>query len=335
MSVVKKLLISRIDAIGDLALTLPAIGWLKSVQPDLSIEVLASAYASDVARACEFVDQVHIWPSEEAAQAHFFNNLHIDHIIHVHPQPLIARHAKQQGISKRSGVYGRFYHIMNCNDWLFMSRSRTGLHESYLNLLVVAKSTKHAPPSFELFKNNIVRWSGLSHLRSASASSQKKVILHPFSRGSGREWPIGHFAVLAHQLVAHQYVPLLCGTQGDLDRMQSHLHEFPSDTQCLMGAMNLQQYIELIGQSAGLVASGTGPLHVASLMGVPVVGLYPPRPEIDSKRWGVLSPHGSSLQVGLSCSNTCENQSCFCMKKITVDAVATEILKNMSQSQKN
>lgn len=56
---VKKILVIRIDAIGDLILTTPLFRAIKSCWPGKVIHVLASPYNRAVAERCPFVDRVH------------------------------------------------------------------------------------------------------------------------------------------------------------------------------------------------------------------------------------------------------------------------------------
>jgi ADP-heptose:LPS heptosyltransferase len=99
------LIISRTDAIGDVCLTLPAMGWLKSVHPDWQITMLVKAYAAPVAQACQWIDTVAIWPEHMAEEelSEWLWQMHADHIIHVFPNRKIANamaaiRAAKQGI---------------------------------------------------------------------------------------------------------------------------------------------------------------------------------------------------------------------------------------------
>ena len=42
---------------------------------------------------------------------------------------------------------------------------------------------------------------------------------------------------------------------------------------------------------------GTGPLHLAAALKTPVIGLFPPHPEINVKRWGALSEKAINIEA--------------------------------------
>ena len=326
------LLLSRTDAIGDVCLTLPAIGWLKSLYPDWKISMLVNAYAAPVAQACQWLDQVVVLPHEMnlSQTAHWLEDLQVDHMVHVFPHRVLAKAAKQAHIPKRSGVMGRPFHWVNCNRLVWLSRSNSRQHEALLNIRLLAKILKLAEPSFEELRQNIVTWGGLPRWSSSHANDTNSVILHPYSRGSGREWPITHFAQLAHRLVSLGYQPVVTGTAADAQAFAQVAAQFPPETLNVMGKDSLAELLTRINQARGLVASGTGPLHMASLTGCPNTGLFPPRQNIDSQRWGALGVTSRNLECSKRCEVHCSNQSCACMATITPEQVEQSLLEIFS-----
>ncbi len=310
-------IISRTDAIGDVCLTLASIGWLKSLHPDWRITLLVKAYAAPVAQACHWVDQVAVLPEQmnKDELSVWLRELQADHIIHVFPNRRIAAAAKQAGIRKRSGVWGRIYHWFNCNQHVWMSRARSTHHEAYLNLLLLSKLLHLPLPSDAGLRQHAVAWSGLR--LQAMPGLSKHIVLHPYSRGNGREWPIAHFAELAQLMLNDGWQPVVCGTAQDADTFAAHRHLFPAACIPLMGQDTLTQYMQRIAGSAGLVASGTGPLHIATLIALPSVGLFPPKPGICLTRWGAIGPFSTNLQLPGPCDTVCSNQDCACMRAIS------------------
>ena len=313
------LIISRTDAIGDVCLTLPAVGWLKSVRPDWQITMLVKAYAAPIAQACHWIDTVAVWPEHMAAHelSDWLRQMKADHIIHVFPNRQIAKAAKQAGIPIRSGVWGRLYHWFNCNHKVWLSRAGSQHHEAYLNLLLLAKVLNIPCPSDQQMRQQVVHWSGMRLPDNPAHASSKDIVLHLFSRGNGREWPIEHFAELARLMVNDGWHPLLGGTAQDAEALAQSQHLFPTSCTSVMGADSLELYMQRIARSAGLVASGTGPLHMASLLGQACVGLFPPKQGVNQVRWGSISPAGANLQLPQTCEKTCSNHDCDCMHALS------------------
>lgn len=314
-----QLIISRTDAIGDVCLTLPAMGWLKSVHPDWQITMLVKAYAAPVAQACHWIDTVAVWPEHmgEHELSEWLRHMQADHIIHVFPSRQIAKAAKQAGIPIRSGVWGRLYHWFNCNHKVWLSRARSQHHEAYLNLLMLSKVLNIACPDAALLRQQVVNWSGIRLPANPDTAATKDIVLHPYSRGSGREWPIAHFAELARLMVNDGWHPMIGGTAQDAEIFATQQHLFPAGSTNVMGEDTLKQYMQRIASSAGLVASSTGPLHMASLLGQACVGLFPPKQGVNQVRWGGMSPAGANLQLSQDCEKTCSNHDCDCMRSLS------------------
>jgi lipopolysaccharide heptosyltransferase I len=101
---------------------------------------------------------------------------------------------------------------------------------------------------------------------------------------------------------------------------------------CITPAMvsfstNLSELIALVGKSRLMVSGDSGPLHVASALGIPVVGLYGPT---DPVRNGPWNPHDSACTIRYQCS-PCNQQVCpigiQCMKKLEVPQVLDSVKK--------
>jgi heptosyltransferase-3 len=134
----KRIIISRTDSIGDVILTLPLAGILKSFFPDLHIAFLGSSYTKDIINCSDYVDEYLDWNLisnlSESKAIDFLKSKNIDTIIHVFPKKKIARFAKKAGIRNRIGTTNRLYHWFTCNKLLGLSRKNSHLHETQLNI---------------------------------------------------------------------------------------------------------------------------------------------------------------------------------------------------------
>jgi ADP-heptose:LPS heptosyltransferase len=75
----------------------------------------------------------------------------------------------------------------------------------------------------------------------------------------------------------------------------------------------LPKLISVIGASDALVASSTGPLHLASGLGIKTVGIFCSRPLFCAARWGALGPMAINLDVSEEyCSAHCHAQGDRC-----------------------
>jgi len=127
---------------------------------------------------------------------------------------------------------------------------------------------------------------------------------------------------------------LLTGVEGELRRLAAECPELLAHRQVmvLMGATCPQQLIALIANADGLVASGTGPLHLAAALGIHALGLFPRRASMDARRWYPLGTKGEALQMAGSCNSQlrgCDDgagrRPCLCMEGITPERVAARV----------
>ena len=90
---------------------------------------------------------------------------------------------------------------------------------------------------------------------------------------------------------------------------------------------DLSELIALISKSRLVVSSDSGPLHLASAIGIPVVGLYGPT---DPARNGPWNSHDSVCTIQYQCS-PCNQRVCpigiQCMKKLEVPQVLDSVKK--------
>jgi ADP-heptose:LPS heptosyltransferase len=346
------ILICRTDNIGDVVLTLPLAGYLKSQYPGIKISFLCRTYAAPVVRHCSFVDQVIALEALDASEAlealdgpqRFFeqaaiDGISIDTIIFAFPVRRLAIAAKKARIKNRIGTSHRLFHWFTCNRLAHFSRVKSGLHEAQLNFALLRPLGLNDIPAL----SEIPALYGLTAPAHAAtgevAPVRFNVILHPKSNGNGREWPIGHYTQLAQLLLAHRDIGFwITGSaaEGDALAHSAVLLLALPNVENLCGKVDLDGLTSLIGMCDGLVASGTGPLHLAAALGRPTLGLFPPVKPIDPARWGALGAQAQSLCQSGQCgqngqcsqSGGCNDAaSCVCMQNIRPEQVAGVILQ--------
>jgi ADP-heptose:LPS heptosyltransferase len=154
------------------------------------------------------------------------------------------------------------------------------------------------------------------------------LILHPKSNGNGREWPLAHYAELARLLGTDADIRIwVTGSAAEgeaLRRDAAALLEAPNVGN-LCGQFDLAGLMALIGAAGGLVASGTGPLHMAAALGGPTLGLFPPIKPIDIARWGALGERAQSMSALHGCGQCRDPAACACMLAITPARVAAAV----------
>ena len=98
-NLLKKILISRTDNIGDVILTLPMAGAIKQKYPNSKVIFLGKKYTKPIIDICTNIDEFYDWDeiknSEDKVQQ--FKNMNCDTIIHVFPNKEMLHLSKSNG----------------------------------------------------------------------------------------------------------------------------------------------------------------------------------------------------------------------------------------------
>ncbi|HEY0063583.1 MAG TPA: glycosyltransferase family 9 protein [Telluria sp.] len=321
----QRILICRTDNIGDVVLTLPLAGYLKSRLPGVQVGFLVRAYAASVVRLCRHVDQVLVL-EEQAAPVQPFGGHAYDTVLFVYPNRKLAHRARRARVPNRIGTSHRIDHWISCNRLVNFSRARSDLHEAQLNFALLRPlGLKSIPALDEIVALYGMTAPPLARAGALAAQAPFNLILHTKSNGNGREWPLQRYTELAQLLAADAGIRIwLTGSAQEgalLAEQAAALLALPNVLD-LCGQVDLGELAALIGVADGLVASGTGPLHLAAALKRPTLGLFPPIKPIDAGRWGALGAQAQSLTPPQRCASCEDKAACHCMDAISAEQVA-------------
>lgn len=305
---IDRILLCRTDAIGDVALTLPVAGWLKSVNPELEVHMLVRAYAAPVAQAALHVDRVLVWDDQNRPNLEGYAAAILGF-----PDAHVAKALKAAGVPIRVGTGRRWPFRRWVNVRNHTSRKTSGQHETWHGLELAF--SLHPAPGFNRWGEEVSldsrHWSNWGALvaedwervvqkapeKSAwTQSDAKTIILHPGSRGSANNWPLERYGELREMLLEGGYRVLWTGSEPEGQQVRSLLNLNLSDQEIdTMGKLSLAELMSLMTQCHGMVASSTGPLHLAARLGVPCVGLYDSNPPFWPERWRPIGEHVTCL----------------------------------------
>ena len=329
----KKIIISRTDNLGDVILTLPVAGVLKEIYPDCKIIFLGNNYSEPIIKTSEFVDEFVNWyeinklPLKQ--QVKKIKELNADIILHIFPRIKIARVAAKAKIPLRIGTIRRPYNLLYCNKLVKVSRKKSDLHETQLNLkLLIPIGAKdnfdlsEIPQYYGFTKINPLK----SEFKELLQKDKTNLILHPKSKGSGREWGIENFSKLIEILPQSKYRIFITGTNDEKQLLNSFLLKYNDKIIDMTGKLSLTEFIGFINESDVLIASGTGPLHIAAALGKFTIGLFPPMRPIFPKRWKPVGTNAHYLVIDKENCNDCKkSKDCICIKSIKPEDVYNKI----------
>lgn len=339
----KNILISRIDNLGDVVLTLPIAGVLKEMFPDCKIFFLGKKYTKPLIDSSKFIDFFIDWEelfalSEEAA-LNILKQNHIDIIIHVFPNKIISKLARKAKIPIRIGTARRAYHLLTCNKKVNLSRRKSILHEAQLNLKLLA------PIGFEkiLSLDEIPKYYGLQNILplqqdilSQLSTEKYNLVIHPKSKGSAREWGLDNFSRLIEILPEDKFNIFITGSADEGKIIRGFIDKYKSKTIDLTGKLSLSALISFLSKADGIIAASTGPLHIASALGIYALGIYAPMRPIFPQRWAPIGEHADYLVLNKKCNACKKSKDCCCIRSISPALVAEKLIKeSITKQNKN
>lgn len=316
---IKSILISRTDSIGDVMLTLPMCGYLKKHFPELKIIFLGKRYTKAVIDNCKhvgaFLDYDLFLEKGDGFAIQELQKLNVDSVIHVFPVKHIAFLCRKAKIKNRVGTSGRWYHYFTCNRIIPLSRKNSDLHEAQLNIKLLQFLNIPTTINIEEIPNYYGFDAPNKKLPEFCYSELKKVIFHMKSKGSAREWGLNNFSSLYRLLDKTQYQIYITGTADEEKLMGDFFIHHPEAIN-LCGKLSLTELCTFIKDSHALVAASTGPLHIASALGIRAIGLFAPMRPIHPGRWAPLGKKAEVLVLNKNCSDCRKGGACHCIASI-------------------
>lgn len=325
------LIISRTDNLGDVMLTLPLAGLLKGRFPGIRIYFLGKSYTRPLIEASRHVD-VFLDREKVLADPALLRQTGADAIVHVFPDKEVAGAAKAAGIPLRIGTSHRVFHFFTCNRLINLGRKKSDLHETQLNVKLLQ------PLGIEDVLS-LSELGGLYGMRTDLPLPEEtaphftgtrfRLILHPKSKGSAREWPVEHYFSLAKSLPPEGFILFITGTAAEGEAIRKGkpgLLKLPHVVD-LTGRVSLTGLLAVIARSDGLVACSTGPLHIAAAMGKLAVGIYPPIRPMHPGRWAPVGENALHLSLAKDCSDCRKSGDCVCIRAIDVAQVREQIMR--------
>jgi ADP-heptose:LPS heptosyltransferase len=330
----KRILIGRTDNIGDVVLSLPMIRLLKMRWPNCHITVMACAYTQSIIDACADVDAFIDWQTlKDLSLRQASDSLRqkaFDIAIAAHANNHLATKLFYKAkIPIRIGRGSRLSKRLYLNRRLKRARDLPHMHEAELTIgLLKPLDIECTLPTEKL--HTLISLSPeapSSKLQQLLADDRFQLILHPFSNGNGREWPLSYFLKLCQMLDEKRFHIMITGSAKDGEAVaQSALEKLPHITN-VCGKTTLPELVSLLHAADGVVANSTGPLHVAAACGSRSLGLFPRGKGIGMERWRAIGRRAQSISTDQACPGNCNNENCACMRALSAAYVKSFIDK--------
>lgn len=340
---IKKILIIRVDGIGDLLNSTPAIALLRQNYPSAEITVLARPLNASVLTGNPNVDKVLVYDRggehiRLSQRLRFFSKLRNEQFdLVVAMQTAFFPHfiTLLSGAKYRLGRYQKRFKSTFTHVW--RGKYKKGeTHEVDRNLELVRLICNGESNRQLVFNLSFDEIADAKALTASLAIGEVSFLIgiHPGGSSYDKRWPEKQYAELADRLV-DQYnatILLLRGpeeaelTHNIQKEMQSYAFSYAPKTIRELGA--LLSLCDLV------VCNDSGPMHIAAAVNVPTVAIFGPT---DHVAWHPMSENASIVRRDMPCW-PCSAHKCKigweCTKKLPVEMVWNTTTMAVEVSQK-
>jgi heptosyltransferase-2 len=170
-------------------------------------------------------------------------------------------------------------------------------------------------------------------LEGSEATGERAIILAPGARHATKRWPVENWADLARTLLSRDYQVILVGDRADEPLIEAIVRDVTDKGVRSFINQPLLKVAALLQFGACLISNDSGPMHLATAVGAPVVALF--GPTVEEFGFFPFRARSEVIQRDLPCrpcsamgSEQCPEDHFRCMRDITVAEVlsATERL---------
>lgn len=340
----RRILVIRLDLIGDLVLSLTVVRALKQTYPDAEIDLLAVPSSAKVISADPDIAEI----------------IGYDPNIWRRPKALLQARNWREALALRRRLRARHYDlaISVFGPWaalltvLSAAPRRLGFaRESYPGLLTDTVPGRHwdrhdhlhevdyclklaqaagatiTPESRipHLYVSSQARRETLQLLEQVGVKDTAPLIACHVSSNNGysKRWPTPYWATLIDRLIREDGAQVvLTGAPNDLPLLADVTRRTQEQPINLAGKTSLSQLAALLERADVLVTGDSGPMHIAAAVGSPLIAIHGPT---DPAQSGPVSPKATILRSDIWCSPcynahgpaNCRFQTTQCMKNVT------------------
>jgi heptosyltransferase I len=307
----KRILCFRIERIGDLLMTAPALAALRALAPQASIDLVVGSWNREIAAAIRGVDRVETldaeWlarpagrglsPLALAASAARWRGRKYDLAINFEPDIrtnlAMAACGARRTIGFASGGGGPLLDVALDYD--------PEVHTTENALALVHAATGRAPetaiePSLRI--PDAHRAAAATLL--ARFDGALSVGLHLSGGRAIKQWPEARFREVAEHLVRDRGAAVvLTGTTDERAQLAMVRAGLPAERVLDASGLDLLTVAAILERLDLFVTGDTGPMHLAHAVGTPVVAVFGPS---DPRRYAPRGLHDTVVRIDLPCS---------------------------------
>lgn len=340
----KRILVLKLDHLGDLILAMPAIAKLKARYPDATLDIAVGSWNLELAKMFPFFDKIHTLDYFKRQSAN---------------QASVAQEELRSFLAQL-GTYDIAIDLRRQGDTRFVLKSiKAELKVGYKSFdpaidptLDIALDATQDVPFVETSMNRTSISNQMLALVDALpadpgdfialprlfASTERKkgaIALFPYAGNDVKEWEIAKFKALISRLCATDSVTEVNLFFASPAEAQRHAFD-PSPKVIAHAGLSIPALMESLTRNAVCVANNSGGAHLASYLGLTVVGVYGGHET--AAEWAPVFPNSFVIHREADCSPChiatradCKYQL-YCLSDISIDEVHALVMEAVNET---
>jgi ADP-heptose:LPS heptosyltransferase len=294
----KKVLLIRLDKIGDLICTLPSDQVLDQTQYEVTWAVQKGlGQVIDLGeRKRNYIELDKKNPEQSSLQLKkFLKENNFDYAVSFQSPWWVNFELFKAGIKHRTGVKSQWHSFLFLNEAIRQKRSLAEKHELDYNLEIIYKAFKQKPTK-EFIQFHIEKPKQKNLLFKHHLSDKDYIVVHPGMMGSALNWPQATYIDYIQKLLDQNKKIVITGTESDEPYLTEIKNKYIDHPQVLwlQSKLNMSELVQILAYADYVVAPSTGVAHLAAAVGAKLKAIFSPVRVHHPKRW---APRGSDVEI--------------------------------------
>jgi ADP-heptose:LPS heptosyltransferase/GT2 family glycosyltransferase len=332
---IRKILVMRLDHIGDFTVTIPAFRLLRETFPQARIDIVVGPWNVAIADRLKLFDSVKAFNfynersgdgrelDETASRAQFRErvagetyDLAIDMRLDGDTRLLLTL---AESVFRAGFSHGLLHPWLDISvEWagnLRSWRKTTSVADEMRRLIMTVGDRFPAEPSLNENHWTPQAASSAQTLPVVAAARQRHVVIHPFAGNEIKMWPAEKWRDLVSLLHADGVGITMVGSANDAIReAETAAALVRAGAVNALGKHSINDLVSFIATADCFVGCDSGPKHLAASAGIPVVGLQ--SGFVDPVMWGPMNVSGISLIRKVNCAPCYLDDAAKCPRQV-------------------